>query len=88
MFGVDSSMALPAFLDTQKLRDVHRASVIYFQATGNRIMMDALATAVAFAESVEPETDVSKCLVCDRRIPKGRHYCGLDCAETDGAIEK
>jgi hypothetical protein len=50
--------------------------------------MDLLAKAVTFAESVEDPKDVSKCIVCDVRIPKGKNYCGFDCAETDGAIEK
>ena len=79
---------LPAFLETQKLRDVHAAASVYWQATGDRTMMDALATAVRFAESVEDPTTFSKCLNCGCRVPKGRNYCGFDCAETDGAIEK
>jgi hypothetical protein len=79
---------LPAFLETQKLRDVHKAAVVYWQATGNRTLMDSLATAVTFAENVEDTSTVSECIVCGDRVPKGRKYCGFDCAETDGAIEK
>lgn len=76
----------PEFLDTQKLREVHRASEVYHQATGNRVIYDALSIALIEAERWENPSSFAKCLNCGCRIPKGRRYCGLDCAETDGAI--
>jgi hypothetical protein len=85
---------LPPFLYTQQLRDVYAAAEIYALATNNYTMFDSLKVALEFAENIEPEDSYSKCVVCGRRIPKfdfhGRKksYCGFDCAETDGAIDK
>lgn len=82
------NLELPPFLDTQRLREVYQASVVYFQATQDRTMMDALKVALKFAESVERPDSYSNCRTCGTRIPKGKHYCCFDCAEEDGAIEK
>lgn len=40
----------PEFHATQQLREVHRAAEIYMQATGNRVVFDALQTALTEAE--------------------------------------
>ena len=79
---------MPAFLDTQRLREVYRAAVVYEQATGNVTLRDALKVALDEAERHEPSDAYGACLVCGDRVLKGRHYCGFDCAETDGAVEK
>jgi len=79
-------MPYPAFHDTQRLREVHRASEIYLQATGNRVIYDALTIALTEAERWEDPASYNTCRNCGCRIPQERNYCGLDCAETDGAI--
>lgn len=76
----------PEFHATQQLREVHRAAEIYMQATGNRVVFDALQAALDEVEKWEGPNSYSKCKECGCRIPKGRNYCGLDCAETAGAI--
>lgn len=83
-----TAVKLPPFLETQKLRDAHKAAVMYWHGTGDRTLMDALGKAVDFAESVEDPSTASRCLVCGDRVPLSHPYCGYDCAETDGAIEK
>jgi hypothetical protein len=77
---------LPPFLETQKLREVHRAAVIYYSATGDRAIFDATAIALEAAEAVEDPATYDVCKTCRERVPKGTSYCSLDCAETDGAI--
>lgn len=77
----------PEFHATQQLREVHRAAEIYMQATGNRVVFNALQTALTEAEKWEHSGSYSECKECGCRISKGRNYCGLDCAETAGAIE-
>jgi len=79
---------LPPFLATHTLREVHQAAVIYAQATGDQVLRDRLASALTYAEGLEKKGAYTNCIVCDRRIPLDRKYCGFDCAETDGAIEK
>jgi hypothetical protein len=76
----------PAFLETQKLREVHRAAEVYLQATGNQCLYNALTVALEEAERWEDPSTYNTCRNCGCRIPKNRRYCGLDCAETDGAI--
>ncbi len=76
----------PPFLETQKLREVHRAAEVYLQATGNQLLYNALTDALEEAERWEDPSSYSTCHNCGCRIPKMWRYCGLDCAETDGAI--